>query len=146
MSKLYFNITDPSDYTDNRFGRFLQSMCAVAKNDCILVFHNHVCVIRYDGKSEVIGDYNLKFYAITNKPEQENYIDVKEDTEVEINVDCHKWLGYRLMKQFRIFYPEFKDKDFPVEQMKMWFEGDAYSYVYLDEDDSDELKGEDTNG
>lgn len=133
MAKIFFSITDSSYYTDNRFGRFLENMCVEAKQDCILLFRDHLCGITYRKGNDEKFTYTLRYFKVTDKNEHQDCITVAPDFEITQEVDCYKWLGYRLMESFRALYPELKTADFPVGEFNLWFESDMFNHIFLDD-------------
>ncbi|PSV00359.1 hypothetical protein [Photobacterium kishitanii] len=134
MAKMFLSISDAEYYSDNRYGAFLESMCSAAGNDCILVFRGHVCCIRYDGIHEGKGEYSLILFKTIDRCDHADIITVRKEDGLDEKVSCYKYLGYRLMEIFRKLYPELNDRDFPVSELKMWFEIDYTSHV-IEEDD-----------
>lgn len=138
MSKITFRLNDGDEYTDNRFGAIIKDMLQHSYRDCIITFRNHVCVITYNKK---IQKYFLEFAEIDDNNGITDYYFIKADTIIKTEHECHKWVPYLLMSNFRKIYPELKDINFPVTDYIIWFSEDATCNIFVDEDKYPDYEG-----
>lgn len=122
---MYLSISDPEEYTDNKFGVVLQSLMEKTE-DAIVIYEDYLFVVRND----TMDTFSIDFLKIIKR-------DYDGDFKVEIikeniKVETYKNIGYLIMKLIREKEKHLEEIDFPVEKFK--FKGiiNSYKYIYTE--------------
>lgn len=122
---MYLSISDPEEYTDNKFGVVLQKLMEKTE-DAIVIYENYLFIVKID----TMDTFSIDFLKIIKR-------DYDGDFKVEIikenvKAESYKHIAYRIMQLIREKEKHLKDVDFQVEKFK--FKGliDSNKYIYTE--------------
>ncbi len=123
---MFLTISNPEEYTDNRFGDIIVKLMG-SSDDLICKYENYLFAIRrYSNAS-----YELSFCEIIREDSDQSFKVKIIDENIE--VDTYKNIGYKIMRSIRDIIPSLKDKRFPVEKLQFKPIYDASHAIYTED-------------
>lgn len=128
MNALWLKLDNQQQYTDNKLGRLFATHCEREREEAMVVFRDHMVIVRHEKplSESAYWSFDSGKAIFFN----DGTVDVEEfHKERSDKHESHKYIGYFLMLIFRDYYPELKEVDFPVHEMRIAFLDDIESYV-----------------
>ena len=132
MSKFFVSLTDSENYSDNRFGHLISCMLKDAQNDAIVLFRKHAMIVTFDKEEQ---NFEFRLHKIHENSIKTDLMVLDEIELYKGTHNCHKYIGYILMREFRNIHEDLKKVNFPVDEFKVWFDYDLSSYIYFNDED-----------
>jgi hypothetical protein len=122
---MFLKFDDSEEYTDNQFGSMIESMLNSNYDFCAIVFNDSAFIINKDPSPSAYRAIAAKKIILNN----ENFYECHDIIE-DIVIDCYKNIGYIFMTIMRKIHPQYKNLDFPMNEIKFQFYKDGFLNFY----------------